>query len=382
MILVCALTAAACADPGPLKVRYKLTEGATQKCPATCASVGVACKSVLSIRIIDPARPDQALASVCDVLEGSHSLCEMSRVRLPADVRLPAQRLAVQVALYNAEDVAAPGGGYTCPSDLPFDANNFAAPSEYQPAVAGMGYFDPGDTETVVELGCADLTVVNTPACRGDDQVRITASADDFDTGVFLSEPDKVTLWVGEPTARVNSSSQTEYVMSNPRMMDKVSGTPAAWSVDVPARFMESACVDVLEDRTGSTRAISCKRVAANEPTIDLRGIRLTRTTLAAVLSAIDETTSPDQGLVIGMVLDQLGKPAAGVTVRPSSGTVEYLGPEKDKVLGNATSASGMFLSRDAPFATSWAAVGTSGAYGGLVVDRVTIVILQPDASL
>jgi hypothetical protein len=381
-----------CADDPPIKIRYKITDGAAQNCPGSCSNISVSCDAVLSVRIVDPAvdptKPKATLVSVCERLSGVRSLCEMSRVRLPADLTLPQRRLAIQVALYNADEVTSPSGDLECPTDLPFDANNFASPSRHQPAVAGRGWYHPGDAETVVELGCADLTVVNTPACRGEDKVHVTASADDFDTREFLQPltADKVTMSVAEPVARLDSvTQQTVHVMPNPspiRNLNRVPGSlPAAWSAEIPLRVVEAACVELLEDTAASTRTLTCKRVSASENAIDLRALRLSRSTLAEVLTAIGETEFPQHGLVIGMVVDRLGNPTSNVAVRPSAGSVQYLGTNRE-ISGTSTSSKGIFLSRDTPFNTSWTAPGTSGGYGGRVMDRVTMVILQPDASL
>ncbi|MBK7536030.1 MAG: hypothetical protein IPI49_11825 [Myxococcales bacterium] len=376
-----------CADEPPLRLRYKLTAGAAQKCPAACESVDMYCASVLSIRIVDPREPDKALATVCDRLEASPSLCSISRVRLPSDVRLPERRLAVQVALYNADHVPKVNGKLACPADQPFDGNNFAAPSEYQPAVAGVGYYDPGDDETVVELGCADLTVINTPVCRGQDRVRITASVEDFDNGAHLPPAlaDRMELSIGEPSPRINPvTQQPEYVLpiDATRDLARVPETiRPAWTAEVSLRFAEAACIEVFEDAAQTTKSLSCKQVTVGDTAVDLPAVRLSRQTLEDVIKALGKTSFPEDGLVVGKVVDRVGNPLKNVAVRPSTGTVQYLSTGRDGLIGDVTSETGIFVSRDAPFNSSWSAAGTSGGYGGLVVGRVTIVMLQADVS-
>jgi hypothetical protein len=387
-----AAAAGACGNDPPITLRYKLTQGAAQKCPASCESVTVRCDSVLSIRVVDPKDPNDpknVYASTCERLHDVHSLCDIRGVQLPEGVRVPLRRLAVQVALYNADEIPVSSDGtLLCPADQPFDANHFAAPGPYQPAVAGVGFYSPGDSETMVELGCADLPVVNTPTCRGDDKIKVTASVDDFDTGIYLSEgqANMVSLAVGEPFSRINPETQvTEYAMPMPttsRLPRAGTTLPAAWNAEVSVRFKEAACVEVLEDASQATKSLSCKRVAPNDTSVDLRGLRLGRNTLNQVLATMGKVGFPPEGLVIGKVVNAQGAPAENVSVTPSVGTVQYLGPNGDKLVGSATSKTGIFISRDAPFNTLWAAAGTSGAYGGLVIDRVTVVILQPDASL
>jgi hypothetical protein len=88
-------------------------------------------------------------------------------------------------------------------------------------------------------------------------------------------------------------------------------------------------------------------------------------------------------------VVDDLGVPAAGVTVAPSFGTVRYLSPDLTSTDGlTATTSSGAFLSTDAPFqggagalnfwsATNGTVSSTGTVIGGIVQNKVTIVILR-----
>lgn len=384
------LLAAACESPPPLKINYDLSKGPAQACPMqTCEAISVACNAVLSIRIVDPAQPrtadgeDNALVSVCQKID-SRTLCGMQQVNLPADTQLPARRLAVQVALYNADEISGSEGDgpLECPADLRFDANNFAIAGDLHPAVAGQGYFSPGDAETTVQLGCSDLSVINTPTCRGDDRFQVTASADDFDTGVFLQPPvaENVALLVGEPKGSLDSDSQLRYRLpldSLTPLKMLVGRVPPAWSAEVEDPFIDSVCVVVDEKTSESTSSASCQRLDPDK-LIDLRGLRLARSTLITVLAALQHTSFPKKGLVVGMVVDWLGNPAKDVQVRSSSGTVKYLSEGRDRITGTSTSSTGIFLSEDALYTTSWSAPGTTGGYGGLIQDHVTVVILQP----
>lgn len=383
---VASMAGAGCADDPPIKVRYELSKGPAQKCPADCESTMLMCKSVLSVRIVDPALPDAApLLSVCRRMEAGRSLCQMTQVRLVADKELPMRRLAVQVALYHAADVFYDDEGEPlCPQDQPFGADGYAAPSQYHPAIAGMGYYTPGEGETTVPLGCVDVSVVNTPACLGKDRVDITASADDFDSGVYLQPPvaDNVELKVGEPEPYLDGDTPRYQLRPNTlTSLDRVANSfPAAWRNEYEGMFESAVCVVVEEKIAESTPTVTCRSVSSSETTFDLRGLRLTRSTLMQVLNVIGQSEFPKEGLVVGMVVDRLGKPVAGVQVHPSTGTVQYMGSSRDRLIGSATSSSGIFISRDTPFKTSWSAPDTSGGYGGLIRDKVTIVILQPDA--
>lgn len=381
---------AACDSPPPLKINYDLSKGPAQMCPVeNCAGVVVACDTVLSIRIVDPLLPqgdddeDRALLSVCQRID-SPSLCGMHQVHLPSDAELPARRLAIQVALYNADDIPTDAeGALRCPRTLRFDANNLAIPGEPHPAVAGQGYFSPGDSETIVKLGCNDLTLINTPACRGTNRIKVTASVDDFDSGVVLQPPlaKNVALLVGEPSSFDNGSGEQHrlpYSQLTPLQL-LADSVPPAWSGELDEGFTQSVCVVVEEKTAQSTSSVTC-RLDPKESQLDLRGLRLARDTLDDVLAALQLSAFPSKGLVVGMVVDGLGKPLKDVQVRPSSGTVKYLSEGRDRISGTSTSSSGIFLSQDTPYPTSWSAPGTTGGYGGLIADHVTVVILQPDA--
>lgn len=373
---------AGCADDPPIKIRYALSKGPTQKCPADCGSTMLSCKAVLSVRIVDPARPEAApFLSVCRRMEAGRSLCQMTNVRLVSDQELPLRRLAVQVAVYHADDVTYdPQGDPICPQDQPFGADGYAIPSQYRPAIAGMGYYTPGEEETAIPLGCFDITVVNTPTCLGQDRVEITASADDFDSGVYLQPPvaDNVELKVGEPEPYLDGYELRPGKMTT--LLRVPDSFPAAWRNTYDKVIESAVCIVVEEKVAENTPSVTCRPISTAQPSLDLRGLRLTRTTLMQVRNAIGATEFPEEGLVVGMVVDSLGKPVAGAQVRPSTGTVQYLGSGRDRLIGNVTSTSGIFISRDTPFKTSWSAPDTSGGYGGLIRGKVTIVILQPDA--
>lgn len=384
LVLVAALVG--CADDPPISIRYELSTGPAQKCHSpTCIGIELDCETVLSVRIVDP-RSGQEVFSVCRKLESAENLCKMTSVRLVSENELPARRLAVQVAVYKADHVQQSDGTYSCPTDLAFDGNRFALTSptdEKPPAVAGMGYYEPGDAETVIRLGCANLPIVNTPECRGENNIKVTASADDFDTGVFLQQPNNIKLWVGEPVGP--DQFQIVYSkMDELKLVDPNAVGPSAWNGFIKKTASpKSLCLVVDEKAAGATASVRCIKVKGNETQFDLRGLRLSNLTLRSVLGALGYMPGefPPKGLVVGMVVDAQGKPMSGVRVQPSSGSVQYLGPTRDGLIDTGTSPTGIFISQDVPYESSWSAPGTSGGYGGVIPEHVTVVILQPDAA-
>lgn len=385
-LLVLAATLGGCADDPPISIRYELSNGPTQRCPSTtCDGIPLKCETVLSVRIVDPSS-GQELFSVCRKLDAAENLCKMTSVRLVSENELPARRLAVQVAVYKADGRKQPDGTYSCPTDLAFDGNRFALTSpddQNPPAVAGLGYYEPGDAETVIRLGCANLPIVNTPECRGENDIKITASADDFDTGVFLQQPNNITLWVGEPVGPDQFVIDYQRMTSLSLVATNTAG-PSAWNgFFKKIANQKSMCLVVDEKTAGAVSSVRCIKIKGNETQFDLRGLRLSHSTLRSVLGALGYLPGefPPKGLVVGMVVDAQGKPMSGVRVQPSSGSVQYLGPTRDGLIDTGTSATGIFISQDVPYESSWSAPGTSGGYGGVLPDHVTVVILQPAAA-
>lgn len=216
----------------------------------------------------------------------------------------------------------------------------------------------------------------------------VTAVVDDFDTEVSVSQSiaDELTVSVGEPT-----SMGSDYVLDpiNAPELTLTGTQPPVWSgeIDPTPAFSDVVCLEVVEDVLSAT-ALTCQLYVPGA-TLDITGVRLAKATLDEVLGVLGDSDVPDAGLVIGIVLDDLGNPASGYTVTSSSGTVNYLSSDRMNLIAGGTSSSGIFVSEDTPFRqTTGADVGaistftTSGArpaigYGGLVEFKVTIVVLQ-----
>ena len=117
----------------------------------------------------------------------------------------------------------------------------------------------------------------------------------------------------------------------------------------------------------------------------DFVGTRLAKATLDNILSVLGLPSFPDKGLVVGIVLDDHGNPAGGLQVNASvtgsvTPTIQYLSANRHAVGGTVTSSTGIFISEDAPFGTDFSATQgseTATAVGGLIVGKVTIVVLQ-----
>jgi hypothetical protein len=396
---------AACSDP-PFALRFIPTDGDSQVCIADtgvaatdCDQVTMACSPVLSIRITPPNDPTVPYISVCQRLVGAQNkLCSIAGVTLPPPiVPVPQQILEVQMAVFPEAELAHDAAGDPiCPivkygsNNLPIDV---AEPCQEEdptlcpkvPAIGGRTYYYPGDSETTVRLGCTDLEQLQAKTCSATSAVPVSAVVSDFDSlqPVTANLAAKLTVSIGEP-----HPSGDVYVLNTADLDELMltSTSPPTWS-DMVQPFQTFQCLDVREDAAQTTATVTCEPAPAPPPMrIDITGLRLAKATLDKILVAIGKPSFPTKGLVVGIVIDSLGAPASGVTVSPSppsAGAVQYLSSDlmSIDIGGTGTTSSGVFVSQDAPFGTRFdaqaAALTSDPAYGGLIDDKVTIVVIQ-----
>jgi hypothetical protein len=391
----------ACGSPPPLTIKYKLSSSASQQClnasrgPAqSCSDVGLPCETYLSVRIVSPNDPTQAFVSVCQAVTGRHDLCSIAGVDLPDGVSIPEQTLQVQVALYDAGELMRDdNGNVLCPADPQYSPDGlpiteFSLTGDPPPAVGGMAFYHPGDDETVIPLGCTDPPALQ--ACMQDNAVAVTAIVNDFDFPISVpqSVADLLDVLVGEPGPTITPN---EYVLSpsNTRPLDpSIGAQPPAWSATIDPLFMTSACVEVLEDGPEIRPTLTCRPVSATDRRLDLTGVRVQLATIDGLLKVVDPmhtATLPAGGIVIGMVVDSTGTPIPNMTVTTSApATIQYVSADRSHLVLGGTSPSGIFLSQDALYGTTFIAHGASmlpiaTGFGGLVHGKVNVVILQFD---
>jgi hypothetical protein len=396
----------ACSQP-PLTLTFDVTDGAEDACfltgnqrATTCSDVSLSCRSVVSIRVYSPNDESSPYISVCKELTGQPDLCAIAGVDLPDPPQGPIsdQTLEVDIVVfpYSAATTDPVTGDLICPVGVSFDANGFPigadepctdAPATQcppDPAIGGRAFYHPGDSVTNVALGCVDIAQVDSPTCSGSASVEIMAAVDDFDTdeSVQTALADELTVSVGEPEATPTGSG-TQYTLdpANAFPLELTTMAPVpGWSADIAASFT-SPCVEVLEDGAEMTATLACKsHVDPAAASLQFEGWRLSKSTLDQILGALGMAEFPDTGLVVGVVLDPLGTPLANQTVSSGTGTIEYLSADRSSVVAGATTASGIFVSTDADFGTSWSVasgVQSASGYGGLVEGKVTVVVLQ-----
>ncbi|MEO8706796.1 MAG: hypothetical protein ABI867_42610 [Kofleriaceae bacterium] len=383
--LLVVLALAACDTPD-LKIEFLIANGSfSQSCGTdSCADLQMQCASVLHLRVLSPSDPTVPHITVCEDVDpnADKDLCAISKIDLPVTT-LPRETLEVQVTVWPRALVQDP----TNPEKLDcaripvdFDAVQGFPTSVPGPAYGGRAYYHPGDTTTIVTLGCTDVQSLITDC--GEEAVQASATVSEFENlpfSVSAAVGEKLFVFIGEPT-----QSESEHVLlpDNTKQLSLVRPTPStpSWSGMRELPLLQFGCIVVFEN---GTSAIHCRPKAATDGnTFNFEGIRLGKTTVDDVLEALALPEFPENGLTIGIVIDEAGNPLSNLVVGSTAGLVEY--PNATFTGTNpTTSATGIFVSRDAHFGTQFTAAlpGKSATgFGGRVQGNVTVVTLQPMA--
>jgi hypothetical protein len=360
------------------------------------------CASMLFVRILDPNHPSQPYLSQClPVLQtAQHDLCPVAGVQLSPDdalghpIVLPEETLEVEVVVLPL--VTGSDGTPDCGpavAGLEFsDATGAPEADASAPPIGGRAYYHPGDAQTVVDLGCNDLGVLNT--CSLTSSIAVDATVVDYptDLAVTATVAQNLTVAVGEPTA-VAVGASTEFMLpasaTHALMLTATTPTPA-WSGTIDETFQIATCIEVVEGGAQTTPTLACEPAVTNVTSIDFdgksapAGMRLARPVLNQLIAALpNKSFTLDHGLVLGIILDANGAPVAnqGVAASDPLATIGYLTANGSAFTGSATAASGIFESTNAAFDTTWTlqsgAMLAMTGFGGLVDGMVTLVVLQ-----
>lgn len=393
---LCLLAVAACETPVPT-LQITFAGPPSQECPSTeCDDIQMLCPAAMSIRIVDPDDSSKEYHWQCGELTPTPKadICPVFRVDLKPAL-LPVKRLEAQVALYPMAILPRDAtGGYlrdeagelACPRNVSYSAIGFPVEQAPTPALGGRGYYKPGDSEVTVTLGCTDLSAIN-QSCAPENPVSVSATVEDFNTGIPVGTSSslaaRLRVAVGEPREQGGI-----YVLNAVDVYDlnvQGDGAVARWSRVVDLALNKHVCIEVIDENAQTPTTVRCSSVVAGKALDDLHGVWISRDNVRRLLEAVADQASgfpdlPDRGLTIGVVVDELYNPLPDFTVMSSTGEVRYLSPD-GKVLGNATSESGMFMSDDAVFGTTFVAHGnkllqTNVGIGGLIDGKLTVVIL------
>lgn len=413
--ILAALVLAGCSNP-TFTLQFRVTDGPADACKpgsgsgsageavTECQYVPMSCAAVVNIRVFNPNTPTSPIINVCQelMMADPPTLCEVAQVNLPQPAMpVDAQTLEVEILVYPKNQLAVDSTNTpVCPAMPQFGVDGFPKaslvpcmpdePCDPTPSIGGSAFYHPGDAETVVELGCVDLGMLNEDSCTGAG-TQISATVTDFDTLVSVPESlaQQLQVAAGEP---VGMGTPAHYALTDPRelALDTTMPLNPVWHGQLDS-MTTIRCVQVDEPNVASrTDSVRCAPAPiTGPPPKQLVGTRLAKSSLDLILAALGLVDVPDTGLVIGIVLDDHGNPAAGLQVAPTdgnghltSGTIRYLLTDHPPytVGGTATSTGGIFVSTDAAFGTTFTATKadvTATAFGGLIDGKVTIVILQ-----
>lgn len=389
------MIASACGTP-PLSITIHLDNSPSASCGLTtsCEDIPLGCDPYVMLRVVDPSNPNDPHPPVdmCQALtlNTRSDLCSIYNVQVDADREVPNKSMDVQVVVFNRDDLATDeAGDPVCPINL-----QFAAVTGYPlqgiasedvpntPAIGGHAFWHPGDSEVVVNLGCTDLSRVSPGSCEQRQTTSVHASIVDLDNPVASVSPaaaQSLVVSIGEPQAM-----STGFVFNEPgAQLVRTPEEPPGWHGDFDVVFQSTECIQVIDTSTAETTpTLTCQSTSPESP-VDATAVLLAKKSLQNILTAVGKSAVPDQGIVVGLVVDRDLKPKPGVTVIPSDGsvTVEYLNFNRTMRQGTTTSTSGVFVVEDTPYTTTFGA--SDGATtipdvpGGIVMGKVTIVILR-----
>jgi hypothetical protein len=381
------LALAACDTPAA-KIVYEISNDSDQSCGSTkCDDIKIPCDAVVSIRILRPGDLAAPLVTICEPLPKNRNmdLCALSSIDLAAaPVELPKETLEVQMLIWPRDRIETETGTLDCAKyDVMFDAFGQFPISQFpSPAIGGHAYYHPGDEEVRVTLGCTDFDSLTT--CDTDTTLHVTSTVQNFENINVLVEDTDINLAVGEPVLRGALSiwsldSQNLVPLTTTQFI----GPVRYWEGTLMrTNLMTYACTQVLEDLAQATAAVQCTAEgippAPMTTTINLPGTRLPKSSLDQILTALGLFGFPSNGMTVGIVVDASGNPLAGQVVSaPGVGTIKYLNASRTAVGGTMTSASGVFVSLDAPFPQLFSVPGSNEVLGGQIKEKVTVVVIQ-----
>lgn len=388
LLLLLLVTAACGPDATPFRLDLVLHRGDTVQCSSdVCQNIGMSCDALMLVQMVPADSPTATpYYRHCARVEGGTDLCVLEGVDLPPR-EIPNVKVLVQVAVWRYDD---PGlarndaGVPECP-EVTFKLNNVETKETMpSPAIAGQSYFEVGSSSLVeVVVGCSDEAELDDDECRATGAIGVDAQVFDFDTFVSVSPAIGAQLDVslGEPLLDGGA-----WTLDNPTPHDERIPTVPLWHWDYEPGFLRAACVQVVGPDLQTAAAIECRAVTADDVVageLEARGMLVDDATLDRVQQALGGSL-PQEGFVLGRVLDATGAPAAGIQVLPSQGSVLYLSADMTSTNPIETTSSGAFVSLDAPFAdasgdpTTWTATdAVAPAIGGRVQGKVTVVTLQ-----
>jgi hypothetical protein len=393
----------------PFEINFSFDISPIGGCASSqCTSYGMACDTVVQVRITD-AQTGDVIDTLCDQVVGDNA-CNLFAVNGGGSfLSLPPRMVRIQVAAWRREVLANDsalsvgcipddeGEDFCCPADDIFDLQGVPLSTfSPQPAFGGAAYFDitSDNSSVTIPLACPDPEQLNDPAeCQLPDAL-VTAIVDDMENLVDrLTEEQARALFdisATEPRPQSDGDGNTFFVIQAGdkvplALKEPIEATPSFQAFS-SRRFGNVACVTILESGGGAETLSTCQNVVQPDPMVlSLFGHFLERDAVDQIKLALGLPALPDDGLIIGRVVDHEGAALAGVRVDSVlvDADVQYLNSDRTAPIGVETSSSAFFVSTDAPFNTQWTALHNDGRRedgeyrAGLIEGNVTLLLIQ-----
>tara|TARA_R110002096_G_scaffold143328_1_gene299096 strand:+ start:56782 stop:57864 length:1083 start_codon:yes stop_codon:yes gene_type:complete len=353
----------------------------------------MSCGATVSIRLTDVntgellrSQNGRALEA-CVEADVSETICTLADLAPQMELDgMPAKTIRVEVAVWNADEVNVSDG---CPA-VSFDVFGRPKPDvNPQPAFAGATYFRAGEeADVTVPLTCSAPEKLDSNLCAANLPTQTRGQVIDMVTVQRLQEERAATVevHVGEATPIPDApDSGFELKLANLfELFLDLNGPTPVWQDAIPLPALDLVCSTTLERIPRATTSVTCEENTASGEEVLVSPLLLDTEVLDAILAAIGATTFPEEGILIGRVIDEFSQPMAGVVVTPSDGSsVLYLNEDLTTATPGTTSSSAFFVSTDVAFGAEWTASSFGGERhtgdprGGLIRGNVSTLIIR-----
>lgn len=391
---------AGCDDSVRFRLRLEWQRGGPQACPTdgdgryTCTAIPLTCDVRVRVRIINTS-DGQPYYSECFSIQNNGDTCQLADLPITPKA-VPNEMVRVQVIVWTAEEIMRSqidlSGTDGCPATTEFAAGfpklvgNPTEPSDVPvPALGGETYFAVGDSPVAtVTLGCARWDSLDAPSCQAN-VIPLEATIRDPRTfgSVLRAQAADMEVRFGVPVPNGDGSYHVDLAPAffTPALSHTPSGT-LLWQGTLTDPPTGKHCLRVAAQGVAAP-TIACFESPAGSP-VRADGFLVGRVMLRDLLDLQMLSDLPEEGMVLGVVIDAAGNPVRGAMVSTTdSATVVYPDDNLQTVGFSATENKGYFLSTDAGFDSSWRAsvpgglMGDGATRGGLVDDHVTVVVIK-----
>ncbi|MBL4634346.1 MAG: hypothetical protein JKY56_10765 [Kofleriaceae bacterium] len=258
-----------------------------------------------------------------------------------------------------------------------------------QPAFAGAAYFQARSTREVeVPLACTNPTLLESLSCEANLRVVTLATVRDIETVRDIRKDDatSITVALGEAKEESDGEGGSFFVLDvadTENLPLNNDGETPVYTSELLLRVGSTLCAVTLEDVPQATPSISCEHYLFRADPLEIQPVLVGKEIVTAIVDALGLGDFPQDGIVIGRVVDESFRPIAGARVFPSTGTVMYLSEDMSTLSSEVSSTSGYFVSIDTEFGSNWTALDETGQsqsgnpIAGLVRGKTSSLIIR-----